>query len=158
MISTNVLTLRSKLFYGCYTEQRFMEHFHWLVPQTMATQVGRQILHCAMLKKFVATVAESRTQFYVPQRFLQLVSATDLCNWSLQRFWPLQGTLHASGNDSCNLFRNGVARQVARRIAQCNSALIKTPHLLWCAFVFNIWRSKYEIGILLRLQVLPLFT
>ena len=66
------------------------EHFHWLVPQRVATRVAGQMLHCAMLKRFVATVAESRTQFYFLQRFLQLV---------LQRFWPLQGMLHrASGH------------------------------------------------------------
>ena len=63
---------------------RIKEQFHWLVPQTVAIQVAAQMLHCA-IKKFVAIVAESRTQFYVPQRFHQLVS---------QRFWPLQGMLH----------------------------------------------------------------
>ena len=61
-------------------QMRLKEHFHWLVAQTFATQVGGQMLHRAMLKKFVATVAESRTQFYFQQRFLQLVS---------QRFWSL---------------------------------------------------------------------
>ena len=64
---------------------RLKEHFHWLLPQTIASQVAAQMLHCAVLKEFVATVAESRTQFYFPQRFLQLIS---------QRFWPLQGMLH----------------------------------------------------------------
>ena len=53
---------------------RLKEHFHRLVPQTVATQVAGQMLHCAMLKKFVVTVAESRTQLDFPQRFLQLVS------------------------------------------------------------------------------------
>ena len=90
---------------------RLKEQFHWLVPQTVTIQVAGQMLHCT-IKKFDATVAESRTQFYVPQRFHQLVS---------QRFWPLQGMLPALGNDSCNLSRNGVARQVARKIAQCKN-------------------------------------
>ena len=56
---------------------RLKERFHWLVPG--------QMLHCAMLKKIDATVAESRTEFYFPQRFLRLLS---------QRVWPLQGLLH----------------------------------------------------------------
>ena len=59
---------------------RLKKYFHWLVPQTVATQVAGQMLHCTMLKKIVTTVAESRIQFYFLQRFLKLVS---------QRFWPL---------------------------------------------------------------------
>ena len=55
------------------------------MPQTVATQVARQMLHSAMLKRFVTTVTESRNRFYFPQRFLQLVSP---------RFWPLQGMLY----------------------------------------------------------------
>ena len=64
---------------------RLKEHFHWLVLQTVATQVAGQMLHSTMLQKFIATVAESRIQFYFPKRFLQLVS---------KGFWPLQGMLH----------------------------------------------------------------
>ena len=63
------------------------EHFHWLVPQTVGTQAAGQMLHFPKLKKFVATVAESRTQFYFPQRFLPLIS---------RRFLPLQGMLHCA--------------------------------------------------------------
>ena len=82
---------------------RLKEHFHWLVPQTVATQVAGQMLHRPMLKNSLQPMqkaelnagqilhramlknAESRTGFYFPERFLQLVS---------QRFWPLQGMLH----------------------------------------------------------------
>ena len=49
------------------------------------TQVAGQVLLCAMVKRFIATVAESRTQFYFPYRFLLLIS---------RHFWPLQGMLH----------------------------------------------------------------
>ena len=35
----------------------------------------------------------------------------------------------ALGNDSCNLCRNKIARQVARKIAQCNSALSITAKI-----------------------------
>ena len=75
------------------------EDFHRLVPQTVATQVAGQMFFCAMLKKFVATVAE-----------VELNST--FCNGSrkVARYVTL-------GNDSCNLSRNGVARQVARKIA-----------------------------------------
>ena len=54
-ISTSVLTVKNKLLYGYYREQRFddhmrlKEHFHWLVPQTVVTQVAGQMLHCAIL-------------------------------------------------------------------------------------------------------------
>ena len=70
---------------------RLKERFHWLVP--------RQMLHCAMLKKIDATVAESRTEFYFLQRFLQTALATCL---AVARFVTL-------GNDSCNLSRNVLA-------------------------------------------------
>ena len=44
-------------------------------------------MQCAMLEKFVATLREElrKVELYPPQKFLQLV---------LNRFWPLQGTLH----------------------------------------------------------------
>ena len=34
------------------------------------------------------------------------------------------------GNGSCNLCRNKIARQGARKIAQCNSAFTPTPDFL----------------------------
>ena len=61
---------------------RLKEYFHWLVLQTIATQVAGQMLHCAMLKKFLATVVESRTQFYFLQWLLQLVLHE--CSWPFQ--------------------------------------------------------------------------
>ena len=30
---------------------RLKEHFHWVVPQTVVTQVTGQILHCEMIKE-----------------------------------------------------------------------------------------------------------
>ena len=92
---------------------RLNEHFHWLVPQTVATQVAGQMLRCAILKKLVATVAESRTRFYFPQK---PVSATGFATFlAVARYVIL-------GNDSCNLSRNALARQVAGKISQFNSA------------------------------------
>ena len=87
---------------------RLKKHFHWLVPQTAATQVAGQMLHCEMLNIFVTTVAESRTQFYFPQRFLQLIS---------QRFWPLQGMLHWA------MIRATCLAMALRLKQRCNSAL-----------------------------------
>ena len=62
----------------------FDDHIRVKGTFSLAAQVAGKMLHCAMLKNFFVIVAESRTQFYFPQRFLQLV---------LQRFWPLQGIL-----------------------------------------------------------------
>ena len=39
------------------------------------------------------------------------------------KFWLLQGLLHC--NVSCDLFHNGIVRQVALKIAQCNNAVKK---------------------------------
>ena len=50
--------------------------------RTVATQVPGQMLHYVNV---TWSVAESKTQFYFPQLFLQLVS---------QRFLPLQGAVH----------------------------------------------------------------
>ena len=33
-----------------------MEHFHWLVPETVVTQVAGQMLHYAMIENFVAVL------------------------------------------------------------------------------------------------------
>ena len=55
-------------------QMRLKEHFHWLVAQTFATQVAGQMLHRAMLKKFVA-VAVSATglvTFLVVARYVTL--------------------------------------------------------------------------------------
>ena len=83
------------------------------------------MLHCAMLKKIVAKVAESRTH------------ATGLAKFSaVARYVTL-------GSDSCNLSRNGVARQVARKIAQCNSVLK----------VFQIFSTKLAIAAWTRVCV-----
>ena len=90
--------------YGCHVScnlsrfddhMRLKEHFHWLVLHTVAIQVAGQMLHRAMLKKFVAAVAESRTQFYFPQTVSATCLATLLAVARYVRF----------GNDSCNLSR-----------------------------------------------------
>ena len=56
-----------------HDDMRLKEYFHWLLPQTVATQVAGQMLHCATLKKFVASVAESRHSFYTFRN--------GFCNW-----------------------------------------------------------------------------
>jgi len=64
----------------------------------------------------VEIVFERRTESYFRQRFMWLVS---------QRFQPLQGMWRWT------MFRAiciGIARQVARKITQCNSALSFLPH------------------------------
>ena len=67
-------------------------------------------------RKLTKIVVESRTELYFPQRFLRLLS---------QRFQPLHGMLHwAMFGATCI----GIARQVARKIAQCESALSFLPH------------------------------
>ena len=80
------------------------------MPQTVATQVAGQMSHCAMFKK------------------IRCNCCNVFCNWSrnvLAVAWYV--TL---GNDSCNLSHSGVASQVARKIALCNSALRCMPTLI----------------------------
>ena len=72
------------------------------------------------------TVARSRTDFYFSQRLRQQKNLRDM-------FILGHVTL---GNGSCNLCRNKIARQIARKIAQCNSALcnqgnVFIAQLLW---------------------------
>ena len=69
--AAKVLTLRNKLFDGCYTRLQFAiclvfddqtslkKHFQWLVPPTVATQVVGKILRFAMLEKFLAMFREA---------------------------------------------------------------------------------------------------
>ena len=90
---------------------RLKEHFHWLVPQ-MLHELQDRCFTAQMLKKFVATFAESRTSIILSATVSETCLSTFL---AVARYVTL-------GNDSCNLFRNGVARQVARNIAQCKSA------------------------------------
>ena len=86
----------------------------------------------------VESVAESRTRFYFLKRFVQLVS---------QRFWPLQGMLHCA---MCfmQLVSRRIARQVARNIARCNSALCHfcSYHILTSSV---IWTDARQHGIYL---------
>ena len=58
---------------------RLKEHFHCLVPQIVATQVAGQMLHYAMLKKFIATEPLRKVEPNSTYR---------------NGFWPLQGMLH----------------------------------------------------------------
>ena len=90
------------------------------MPLNVATQVAGKVLHCARWEKFLCNVAkrvaESRTDFYFSQR-LQQQKNCDI-EMSVAGYVTL-------GNISCNFCRNKIARQVAREIAWCNSALIK---------------------------------
>ena len=86
---------------------RLKDHFHWLVAQIVATQVAGQMLHCAMLKRFAATVAEIKWNSIL---LSATVSVTDLATFlAFARNMTLR-------NDTYNLFRNGVAKQVARKL------------------------------------------
>ena len=71
---------------------RLKEHFHWLVPQTVVTQVAGQILYYAMIEKIVAPSYEA------------LRNLKEELNCTFR-------------NGFCNLSRHGVARQVALKIA-----------------------------------------
>lgn len=64
----------------------------------------------------VEIVFERRTELYFPQRFLWLVS---------QRFQPLQDMLRWRMVRAICI---GIARQVARKITHCNSAISLLPH------------------------------
>ena len=64
-----------QFFVRCYTLQCFLQlvsqlvpqrtrlrlkaYFYWLIAQNIARQVARGVLHCAMLKKFVAALPQS---------------------------------------------------------------------------------------------------
>ena len=54
---------------------RLKEHFHWLVPQTVATQVEGQMLRCAMHKNLLQPLQ--------PLRKVELISTfrNSFCNW-----------------------------------------------------------------------------
>ena len=41
------------------TRLRLKAYFYWLIAQNIARQVARGVLHCAMLKKFVAALPQS---------------------------------------------------------------------------------------------------
>ena len=91
------------------------EHFHRLVPQTVATEVAGQMLHYVMLEnslqRCVKRIAESRTRSCFSQ-----FSATCLGMFlTVARYVTLV-------NVSCNLSRLVVPRQIASKLAPCNSA------------------------------------
>ena len=64
---------------------RLKEHFHWLAPQTVATQVAGEMLHCAMFKNSLQ-----------PLRKVELNSTfrNGFCDCFHNVFSPLQGMLH----------------------------------------------------------------
>ena len=64
--------------------------------------------------KLKPTLVNNLRRCYTVQRFVQLDS---------QRFWPLQGMLHRAMY-FVQLVSQRIARQVARNIAQCNSAFM----------------------------------
>ena len=45
------------------------EHFHWLVPQTVATQVAGKVLHCATWEKFLATLRDAMRKVELTSTF-----------------------------------------------------------------------------------------
>ena len=69
---------------SCHIRQRYLQivvfdnhmrlkkNFHWLVTQTVATQVAGGMFHYAMIENFVASLrdafTQSRTDFYFSQR------------------------------------------------------------------------------------------
>ena len=116
-ISTNVFTLWN----GCYTEQRFMKRvsFRWSheVKRTfsLAGAANRCDTSCRCY------TAQCLKNWFQPLRKVEPNSIL-LSTTASQRFLAVARYV-TSGNDSFNFSRNGVATQVARRIAQCNSAL-----------------------------------
>ena len=83
-ISTNVLTLRNKLFYGGYTKQRFhdhmrlREHLNTLLPQTVAIQVAGDRYYTTQCFK----------NLLQPLRKVELncTLCNGFCNWSRDVF------------------------------------------------------------------------
>ena len=75
----------------------------------------------------LAAIARNRSRFYFVQRWLQTKTLRGM-------FITGHVTL---GNDSCNLCRNKIAKQVARKIALCNSALMTQRVNCKCKSVFN---------------------
>ena len=80
---------------------RLKENGHWLVLQIVAAKVAGQMLHCAMLKKFVTTVAETEVKLNSTFR---------------NGFWPLQGMIHWAMIRATYLSHNGGKRQLGREI------------------------------------------
>ena len=95
---------------------RLEEHFHWPVPQSVATQVAVQMLHKAMIKKNVAALRDA-----LPE--VELISTSRNGGGNKSVAWNVCCRVfynHKWATFSCNLGRNKIARQVARKIAYCN--------------------------------------
>ena len=85
--------------------------------------------HCKLLQ----CVAKSRPELYFMQRCAQQKTLRDNPCYTVQ--------------SSSNLFRNGVARQVAEKIAQCNSTLknkCQRPRFFYRSDVFLIFCSQFS--------------
>ena len=91
------------------------EQFDWPMPLNVATQVAGKVLQIATWEKFLATLRDALRKVELTSTFPYDCGnkkiATNVCSGHV--------TL---GNISCNLCRNKIKRQVARKIASYNSA------------------------------------
>ena len=110
----------------CYTQQCFLQlvsqllllrtrlrlkaYCYWLIAQNFARQVARWVLHCAMLQQSVAALPQSLRKVE-----LDSTSWNACCN---KNVWRLGNCGYVTPcNFSCNVCRNKIAKQVARKIA-----------------------------------------
>ena len=63
-------------------------YFHWLIPQAVATQVTGQLLHRAVLEKFIATLREALRKVELNLTFR---NRDNVCTLSRNVFGRLQG-------------------------------------------------------------------
>ena len=92
------------------TSRAQKEQFDSPVSLNVATQVTGKVLHCATWEKFLAMLRNALRKVELTSTFRNDCGnkkiATNVCS----RYVTL-------GNISCNLYRNKIARQVAREIA-----------------------------------------
>ena len=156
---------------------------HNLCRNAIARQIARIIAQCNIpcngLKRcqtIAETVAESRIEFYFPQRLQQIFLSIAQCNicpatcvekvcgtsqWkcSFNLIWSskrdklhdtlLSVTLVKQLVSQCeNVCRNGAARKVGRKTAQCNSAVIP-PSRIWTPITayWAVYRGKGRVWI-----------
>ena len=83
------------------------KQFDWPMALNVATQVAGKVLHCAMWEKFLATLRNALRKVELTST---IAATKKLRQMSVAGYVTL-------GNISCNLYRNKIARQVAREIA-----------------------------------------
>ena len=92
------------------TRSRLKAYCYWLIAQNFARQVARWVLHCAMLQQSVAALPQSLRKVE-----LDSTSWNACCN---KNVWRLGNCGYVTPcNFSCNVCRNKIAKQVARKIA-----------------------------------------